>query len=511
SWTQLTSGATGRRAHSAIEYNGKMYIFGGYYLTASYYKDLWSYYIGYSDTGYITTANFDIGSTPTVPGEWQIQDIKPDGTTLTYEAWSSSTGAFGGEETYIGTIVDGDPITDLKRYYRVKSSFTSNTARDKTPTLQSIKADFSTYIDVIAHAAPGKMSGLTSVSSLSTTIADFSPSTIGSMTITFPFNARVSKWFATRYPKNRIVKVKFGFIAPGFTDADYIDRFFGQITDWKIGTDNKVKITIESFHREWKKPIPKKWEDTGDNEEWLALHPINVMLDIIQNYLEVRDSKIDFAAFYTVRDALPGWVVTRTITDDPVEAKELMEELRGLMSCQFLLGGDGKVGIKRFDAAETPVAYLSDKDFIGSGLSWSANAKSLINTCFLYYQHNGTTGDEAKDFGNLDLTGVDLASRTNWQENAYKTIKDKWILVAQVAQVETRSAAIIARYKNPPSIITGKLSGRWIALETGDIVAITSRRYPSSDFTGCVNKSFQIVKTTPDWMKGSVSLTLLEV
>ena len=464
----------------------------------------------YYSTGYITTDNIDIGQVPTVSGEWQIQDVKPDGTTLTYEAWSSATGAFTGEEISLGAIVDGDPITDLKRYYRVKASFTANTGRDKTPVLQSIKADFSTYIDVIAYAEPGKMSGLTKVSTLSTTIADFAPSTIGSMTITFPFNARVSKWFATRYPKNRIVKVKFGFIAAGFTDSDYIDRFYGQISAWNIGTDNKVKITIESFHREWKKPVPEFWENAGNDKIWTAMHPVDIMLDIIQNYLSVRDSKIDFVAFYAVRDALPGWVVTRTITEDPVEAKELMEELRGLMSCHFLLKGDGKVSIKRFDAAETPVAYLSDKDFTKSGLSWDANAKSLINTCFIYYNYNGTTEDEAKYFDNLDATGLDTTSRTNWQENAYKDIKDKWTKADQSSQVETRSAAIIARYKNPPSILMGELSGRWIALEAGDIVAITTRRYPSADFTGCTNKPYQIVKVTPDWMNGKVTLGMLE-
>ena len=41
-------------------------------------------YEAYKTTGNITTDNIDLGSTPTGPGEWQMQDTKPDDTTLTY-------------------------------------------------------------------------------------------------------------------------------------------------------------------------------------------------------------------------------------------------------------------------------------------------------------------------------------------------------------------------------------------------------------------------------------------
>lgn len=473
-------------------------------------------------SGNITTDNFDLGSTPTVTGEWQIQDTKPDGTNLTYEAWSSATGVFGGEEDYLGTVADGDPITDLKQYYRVKSFFTSNTARYETPTLQSIKADFSIYIDVIAHAAPGSLSGLESIGTLSTEISDFKPTTISSMTVTFPFSKLISTWFATRYPKNRIVKVKYGFIAPGFTPADYIDRFFGQIEDWKISSSGKVTVTIYSFHKEWKTKIPRKWETSSDDKEWIEEHPVDVILDILQNFLTVRDSKINYASFYAVRDALPGWKVTRKITENTEEAKAMMEELRGLMTCYFTLHGDGSVGLKRWDANETPVATLTDKDFLPPGPSWSANAKSLINEVFIYFSHGEdgagnyttpTAGDEEVNFRDLG-TDFNGDSIDNWQETAPKVLKDKWTRSTEVTQVATRVASTLDRYKDPRSLLSVSLSGKWIALETGDIVNITTKRYPSTDFTGCTDKPFQIVKTTPNWLKKSgaeINLVLLEV
>ena len=45
SWTQKTSGATGRNGHTAIVYNGEMYIFGGYNASAAILNDVWKYNI----------------------------------------------------------------------------------------------------------------------------------------------------------------------------------------------------------------------------------------------------------------------------------------------------------------------------------------------------------------------------------------------------------------------------------------------------------------------------------
>jgi hypothetical protein len=40
-WFNLGTGATSRQYHSAVEYNGKMYVFGGY--NGSYFNTLWEY------------------------------------------------------------------------------------------------------------------------------------------------------------------------------------------------------------------------------------------------------------------------------------------------------------------------------------------------------------------------------------------------------------------------------------------------------------------------------------
>ena len=66
----------------------------------------------------------DLGQVPTDPGEWVLEDVRDAGSAIVYQAWSSATGAFAGEETPLGVIVDGQAISDLKRYFKVTATLT---------------------------------------------------------------------------------------------------------------------------------------------------------------------------------------------------------------------------------------------------------------------------------------------------------------------------------------------------------------------------------------------------
>lgn len=469
-------------------------------------------YEGYQSSGDITTDEMDLGSTPTVNGEWQLSTIEPDDSSLTFEAWSSATGAFAGEEASLGTIVDGDAITDLKRYYKVEATFTANTNRDETPTLNSITAYFADqtiYTNNLSLARDYAYNmGLKSISSLATKIDDFSPSTIGQQTITFDFNESISKFLYSKFPKNKIVGIYIGFTEAGFTPDDHIEYFRGQISDYDIDGGDKVKLFVQNFQTEWERKVPEKWEDAGDDVSWTDAHHIDVSLDILQNYINTRDSKLVLSSFATVKASLSGYEVTRTITKQPVEAKKLLEELRILMSCYYIPQVDGKIKIKRYDSTEATVADITESNKVR--LTYKGNLKDLINKTSLYYGWDGE-GENASDFGDLDLT-VNAPSETNWGETATEEIKDKWTDTADGSQITTLGSNIRTRYADPPSIISVITDKKLMALETGDMVAVTTKRAPSSDgISGITAKKFQIIQRNLDFMKDTLSLTLMEV
>lgn len=463
----------------------------------------------YKPSGYIRTQTMDVGSTPTNNGEWVIEDIVPTGTTLTYQAWASATGAFAGEETDLGAIVDGDAITNLKRYYRVKATLTANGDQSVSPTLQSIKADFTIFKTYSDNPSLGHETAILSVSSLSSSIDTFKPSTIGQITFSLNLSPSVSNYLATKKPKNKLVQVKAGFVADGFLEEDYIDYSRGQIDDWKITAKDEVTLSVKDFSKEWDVDVPKATGTGLPEITWGTPgldHPIDVMLDILKNHINARDSKILGSSFGTVKTALPNWIVSRTLKEDTVSAKDLMEELRLLTQTYFLPQADGKIKIKRWDAAESPIDTLTDADFISK--RWDSDAKQIINRYVHFYGWDGE-GDEAADYNTVSI-GIDTTSQTNWRETTSKELKDKWTPQTQTAQVADFLDKIMKRYADPPSILQAEVDLRKIALEVGDIVTVTTSRAPSTDMAGIANIKFQIINRNLDYSKRIISLTMLE-
>ena len=467
-------------------------------------------YGGFQSTGYIFTDEMDLGVTPTKDGEWILSDLTPDDSSIVFEAWSSATGAFGGEEASLGTIVDGDEITDRKRYYRVKATFTPNTSSDETPTLQSIKADFTSIVTYSDNPDLGYEVALDSLSTLTTTVDTFKPSTVGQMTLTFDHTPSLSDWVSTKFPKNKDVIIYAGFRAEGWTKQDHIQFFHGQVDSWSLNAADKIVIIVKDFSKEWSVDVPSKWESAADDVTWTAEHPIDVMLDILQNQINVRNSKIDLDSFETVKTALSGWKVTRTITGDPVDGKKLMEELRILCSAIFIPNANGSIGIKIFDPAEAEIDSLTDTDFIRNP-SWDPNADSLVNRTLIYTNWDGN-GNSASDYSDVDISAR-TTSQTNHNEIATYELKDNWTRTAEKAVQITNGLAtdILDRFEDMPAILNVIVDRKKIYYEPGDIVKVTTLHAPSSDGNGIEDVKFQIVNKNLDFLRDRISLRILEV
>lgn len=157
-WIKIYGDHTGTGSGDAFNQDSDVYSNG----QLDRYADQWYYDLGdlkfevrmeaYSSSGYIQTANIDVGQTPPNDGTWTLSDTTPDNSTVTYVAWASDTGAFGGEETSLGTIVDQDDITVKERYYRVKATLNANSARILTPTVHDIYTTFP--LDAFSAATP---------------------------------------------------------------------------------------------------------------------------------------------------------------------------------------------------------------------------------------------------------------------------------------------------------------------------------------------------------------------
>lgn len=507
SWTPLSDGPAIRHNHSASIDNGKMYVFGGFRSSGNT-NDLRKYYVTpeYQPTGHIKTDNIDIGKVPTNQGEWALEDVQPGDAALVYTAWYSTTGAFAGEEVSIGVIVDGQAITDLKRYWRVHVAFAASTGNHDTPILQSIKADYTTFRKFNKVKDLGYEPLVDNVSSLTSKVDFFKPSSIGKISVQIVMTPATSIWVDSDTLFNKIVRVKLGYVYPGLVESDYIHYFTGAIDDWDVD-DGVLNLQLKDLQKDWKLPVPEKWESVGDDVAYTGRHHIDIMLDIFQNEINVRDSGLLLDSFATVKAATPGYQVTRTITGKVEDAKKLVEELRVLLFAFFLPRGDGKIGIKLFDKTEATVASFNDDNTVS--IKWRANSESLINRTRLYFNHTGAGNDE-EDFTELDEND-NTTSQTDFRVIRPHSLKDKWTRAAEVAQITALGVDILDQFDGMPSIVDIETDVRDIAVEAGDQVLVTTKEAPGGTGEGIAGVRFLITSKNLDFEGSSISFEALRV
>ena len=79
----------------------------------------------------------DLGAAPLAnKATVRIAQSAPTGTTIAHNLKASNTGAFAGEETDLGAVVDGTTFTGAYRHFSLTTTFTSNTQRDKSPIIE---------------------------------------------------------------------------------------------------------------------------------------------------------------------------------------------------------------------------------------------------------------------------------------------------------------------------------------------------------------------------------------
>lgn len=492
-------------------YTDTLYIYAGSRSGDVSSSHFYSTFVGYKDTGFITTQTMDYGSTPLQKGEWVLGFNEPIGTSITFEAWASATGAFAGEEISLGTIEDGDLITELKRYYRVKATFTSDSTRIKSPILYHIIADFSesfTITDKLISDTPEFVPRILEVSSVSSGIDTFDKSTTGNINLTVPLNEQISEWLYNKYPLNKKVVVKAGWDVPGYTDSDFVPFFTGLVKDYGISKDDKSTIQIHENQSKWSAKVPNHWESIADDVVWNEVHPVDIIVDILLNHINLRASFLDSASFTAVKASTPTWIVSRKITGNTEDAETLLNELRILLSSFFIFKNDGTVKLKRYDPTETAVADIVDPVDIMGGLTWAGNTDSIINQINTHFGWGGSGSDDS-DFESLFIT-ADVTSNVNHDKNYLKVIKDKWVSSVGSFMIDDMNDKIIDRYSSPVSIVSFSLGRKFIALEAGDMISLTTPRAPSADFTGIVKEKYQITNKSYNLRKDLINFSFLK-
>jgi len=255
-------------------------------------------------------------------------------------------------------------------------------------------------------------------------------STRGSITFAIAGRDNFKQLIRDEYLKNRRVTRKDGFIAPGFTYADYAATFTGIITDWKRKGDTLTITVSDDLHRARTK-IPIENATKTQTLDYRNMNPVEIMLDLLGTRLGISASLIDTAQFNSEKAAwLASWVFDRVLTT-PRKADEYLNELQRETN-SFIVHDGELISFKVFAPpvpGSTVEEWTDANNILENSLSQASGySDGFFNRIVVLYDYDESGSDRDENFESWQISG-DAASQdsTQWSEVKTKTIRSKWI------------------------------------------------------------------------------------
>ncbi len=230
--------------------------------------------------------------------------------------------------------------------------------------------------------------------------------------------------------KNTVVRRKDGFMAQGFSYADYAETFSGVISDWSRKGDELTLTIADTLADVGRIHLPSS---TTSGAQWLDYtntQPVEIIKDLLSKRLGLDTTLIDIPRF-DVEGALwlNGWTFSRVLTE-PVEANRILNELQ-IETNSFIVHDGLQISFKVF--APPPPGTVVEQWTGGTHIientlrQESGYRDKFFNRVVVYFDHNGS-GDSTDNFESA-VIAVDAASQdpSQWDEVSTKTIKSKWI------------------------------------------------------------------------------------
>lgn len=272
---------------------------------------------------------------------------------------------------------------------------------------------------------------LKSVSSLQNKIdAKNGYSTRGRMNFTISGRETIKRLVGGRFLKNRRIIRKEGFLASGFTYADYAETFTGKITDWLRNGDD-LEITASDDLAEGIKKIPVENSRKTQYLDYRSTNPVNIMHDMLSSRMNISTVYIDSTRFDTERNNWLSNVIFNRVLTKPEDADKYLNELQ-VETNSFLVHDGNKISYKVFAPVipgQTIQSWSDNFNILEDSVSQDSGYKdNFANRVIVMYDYDESGSDDWENFESIYITQDSSSlSTSEWAETKTKEIKSKWI------------------------------------------------------------------------------------
>lgn len=467
---------------------------------------------GYAQSGSISVIS-DLEGQPDSQaiGGWHLADwIEPD-ATIAHAAWASDTGAFGGEETSLGAVADGDAISVKKRYYKLTTTFTASPDQLSGAGLIEAGPRFTRTDTFAMHTRP--IWGYpNSVGEIQITEGKVNPEE-GDSSAEKPYVVFTDPDISRRlqeydYQDEELVILR-GYDYPGFTENDCEVRARARIMDYE--QDDRVSLeTINLLRDLMERKLPQQSEDPDQKTivNVVDTHPVDAA-ELLLRRAGVRSSMLDSAGMAAVK-AIPrisGYKVRRVLSKEQALDELLGELLTPLLATVYESGG--KIGISRIDWTATPVAALTQNELTQNTEKFLPRLRQGRGYALLRYgeRSDGQGGREYRS----NILDIDLAATRRFGGKG-EVIEYPWLPDGETVYVTTADTMaedlLFARKRGLPVIeVSVDTTLAW--LQPGMAVTFESSLYRRRGVTNTNPLLCHVAQVVPERDRVELSLVVM--
>ncbi len=276
---------------------------------------------GYKPSGYFISRTLDLKKSPRNTGSFQMAVDIPEGTKLQITLYSSTTGAFAGEQITYPNVSDGYVLPAGPRFWSIRADFASNAGYDQTPLIDELELYYPDdrvrfrqkgrallhmneditreFVDMLRPVSinSSELDVINRVSSLGTVtveLQDTSPE-------------RLQKIVSESPLKNFRAAIYLGADVPGFCVSDLFRCFTGIVEDADItpqfrGEFYSLSLVIKNPLLDLKRKIPLPdqtglidFEIVAINQD--AMHVMDSDMDLLRAKARIPARNVDIKSF----------------------------------------------------------------------------------------------------------------------------------------------------------------------------------------------------------------------
>jgi hypothetical protein len=309
------------------------------------------------------------------------------------------------------------------------------------------------------------------------------------------------------------VVLKEGFV--GLAYEDYLPRFTGKIENVDSGNANlEYTFTCPDPRKDLAQIIYTTGDDgfatSSDHPRTLNGHPLDILVDLLENEIGWDASTIDIAKIQLWRDTIYSGVqfLFRKITSAPVAKDFIENEIMKPLGAYHRTNNLGIFTVNFFYPINpAPVATLDHGTLTDVPVAQQA---VLVNQNVFRFDYDDSDKEQSEKVASYapSIDKYALAGENIIESRGLRSAFGGYAIAAIVSRL------IFLRYANKQLQFDG-LPNIWSQslLEPGDITSITSSIVPDRELgvLGITAKSFEILDRSWDPMEGIASFKLLAV